>query len=89
MSVMSKVEKLAEEITSLDEQDQNALWECVVELNFRRGLRDLSEQYRKRLKEQGELDRSVNEIFTDLKRIREEIAKCEYSNIFVSLCFCD
>jgi len=79
MSVMSKVEKLAEEITSLDEQDQNALWECVVELNFRRGLHNLSEQYRKRLKEQGELDHSVDEVWIDLKRIREEIAKHDYS----------
>jgi hypothetical protein len=48
------------------------------------GLHDLSEQYRKRLKEQGELDRPVNEIFTDLKRIREKIAKREYSDIFLS-----
>jgi hypothetical protein len=78
MGVVSKVEILAEEITSLDEQEQNALWECVVELNFRRGLHDLSEQYRKRLKEQGELDHSVDEIWMDLKRIREEIAKHDY-----------
>ena len=78
MGVTSKVEKLAEEITSLDEQEQNALWECVVELNFRRGLRDLSEQYRKRLKEQGELDHSVDEVLMDLKRIREEIARHDY-----------
>jgi len=78
MGVTSKVEKLAEEIISLDEQEQNALWECVVEFNFRRGLHDLSEQYRKRLKEQGELDHSVDEILMDLKRIREEIAKHDY-----------
>jgi hypothetical protein len=31
---------LAEEITSLDEQEQNALWEYVAELTFRRGLID-------------------------------------------------
>ena len=78
MGATSKVEKLAEEITSLDEQDQNALWECVIELNFRRGLHDLSEQYRKRLKEQGELDHSVDEVLMDLKRIREEIARHDY-----------
>ena len=78
MGVTSKVEKLAEEITLLDEQKQNSLWECVVELNFRRGLHDLSEQYRKRLKEQGELDHSVDEILMDLKRIREEIARHDY-----------
>ena len=79
MGVTSKFEKLAEEIISLDEQEQNALWEYVAELNFRHGLHNLSEQYRKRLKEQGELDRSVDEILTDLKRIREEIAKHDYS----------
>jgi len=79
MGVISKVERLAEEITSLDEQEQNSLWECVVELNFRHGLHDLSEQYRKRLKEQGELDHSVDEILMDLKGIREEIARHDYS----------
>jgi len=75
MGVTSKVEKLAEEITSLDEQDQRKLWECVAEINFRHGLHALSEQYRERLREKGELDRSVSEILADLKRIREEIAR--------------
>jgi hypothetical protein len=78
MGVTSKVEKLAEEITLLDEQEQNILWEHVAEINLRRGLYDLSEQYRKRLKEQGELDRSVSEVLADLKRIREEIARHDY-----------
>jgi hypothetical protein len=78
MSVTSKVEKLAEEITSLDEQEQNTLWEYVAKLTFQRGLNALSEQYRKRLREHRELDRSVDEIWTDLKRIREEIAKHDY-----------
>jgi len=78
MSVTSKVEKLAEEITSLDEQEQNMLWEHVAELNFRRGLHELSEQYRERLKKQGKLDCSVNEVWMDLKRIREKIAKHDY-----------
>jgi len=78
MSVTSKVEKLAEEFTSLDEQEQNMLWEYVAELNFRRGLHELSEQYRERLREHRELDRSVDEVWMDLKRIREEIAKHDY-----------
>ena len=78
MGVTSKVEKLAEEITLLDEQEQNMLWEYVAEINFRHGLHDLSEQYRKRLKEHGKLDRSVPEVLADLKRIREEIARHDY-----------
>jgi len=74
----SKVENLAAKIVTLGELEQQALWERVAELNFRRGLSALSKQYRERLQQQGQLDRSVEGILADLKQIREEIAAHDY-----------
>lgn len=74
----SKVENLAAKIAALGEHEQQALWGHVAELNFRRGLYALSEQYRERLRQQEQLDRSVEEILADLKQIREEIAAHDY-----------
>lgn len=74
----SKVEKLATDIAALEEHEQQTLWQYVAELNFRRGLYALSEQYRERLQQQGELDHSVEEILARLRHIREEIAAYDY-----------
>lgn len=74
----SRVEKLAGEIAALEEHEQQALWEHVAELNFRHGLYALSEQYRKRLRQRGELDHSTEEILAELGRIREGIAEHDY-----------
>jgi len=74
----SKVENLAAKIAALREHEQQALWGRVAELNFRRGLSTLSEQYRERLRQQEQLDRSGEEILADLKQIREEIAAHDY-----------
>lgn len=77
----SKVQHLAAEIAASEEHKQQALWEHVAELNFRRGLYALSEQYRERLREQGELGHSVEEILAELRQIREEIAAHDYPQI--------
>ena len=74
----SKVESLAAEIAGLEERKQQVLWEHVAKLNCRRGLYALSEQYRERLRDQGELGRSVEEILDELRQIREEIAVHDY-----------
>jgi len=74
----TKVEDLAAEITTLEEHEQRELWERVAELNLRRGLYALSEQYRERLRKQGELDRSVEEVLAELRHIREYIASDDY-----------
>jgi len=74
----STVENLAAKIVALEEHDQQTLWVRVVELNFRRGLYDLSGRYRERLQRQRELDRSVEDVLTELSRIREEIATHDY-----------
>ncbi len=74
-----RVDELAEEIASLDESIQDALWQHVAELNLRRGLRDLTERYRERLRARGELARSAAEIADDMGRVREEIAARDYA----------
>lgn len=74
----TRVEKLAAEIASLAETEQRALLERAAELSLRRGLVELSENYRKRLQQQGEHDQAAKEILANLMRIREEIAAREY-----------
>lgn len=75
----AKVEELASKIAALDEAEQKVLFERAAELSFRHGLTALSGRYRKRLRREGELDRTVEEILTKLRQIREEIAAREYS----------
>jgi hypothetical protein len=76
--MVSKVEKLANEIAALEDHEQQTLWQYVAELNLRRGLYALSELYRERLQQQGELDHSVEEILARLRQIREETAAHDY-----------
>lgn len=74
----ARVEKLAQQIASLNESELQALFDRVEELSFRQELHALSDRYRERLKRQGELDEGADEIMRKLKRIREEIASREY-----------
>ncbi len=74
----AKVEELAAEIATLDEAEQQALFERVSALSYRQGLVGLSELSRKRLQEQGELDWAAEDILAKLRQIREEIAAREY-----------
>jgi len=74
----AKVDELAAEIAALDETEQKALFERAAEFSFRHGLVELSESYRKRLAQQGELDRTAEDILAKLRQIREEIAAREY-----------
>jgi hypothetical protein len=50
----------------------------VADLLFHRGLRQLSEQYRQRLAKEGELESSIEEVMTQLRETREEIAARDY-----------
>jgi hypothetical protein len=54
--ICTRVEELAQQIASLDESELQALLERVEELSFRQELRAMSDRYRKRLEEQGELN---------------------------------
>ena len=74
----ARVEKLAQQIASLDESDLQALFERVAELSFRQELHAMSDRYRQRLKRQGEINDGAEEIMKKLKRIREEIASHEH-----------
>lgn len=73
-----RVEKLAQQIASLEESDLQALLKRVEEISFRHGIKALSDRYRKRLKKRGELDEAAEEILMKLKQIRQEIASREY-----------
>jgi hypothetical protein len=73
-----RVEELARQIASLEESDLQALLERVEELSFRHGLNALSDRYRKRLEEMGEINQGAETILSKLKQIREEIASREY-----------
>jgi phage-related tail protein len=55
-AVTARVEELAQQIASLDESELQALLERVEELSFQQELRAMSDRYRKRLEEQGELN---------------------------------
>jgi len=73
-----RIEKLAQQITSLEESDLQALFERIKELGFRHEINALSERYQKRLKDQAEFDEGAEEILAKLKQIRQEIASREY-----------
>ncbi|MBI3945821.1 MAG: hypothetical protein HY321_07870 [Armatimonadetes bacterium] len=75
----TRAEELAEEIAALDESVQEAIWEHVAEISFRRGLHALSERYRERLRARGELNYTAEEIMGDLAQLREEVAARDYA----------
>lgn len=75
---MQSIDDLAREITALDPSDQQALLEKVAQINFRKGLHDLSDKYRARLAREGRLNIPAKEVWTELHRIREEIAAHDY-----------
>jgi hypothetical protein len=74
----TRVEKLAQQIASLEESDLQALLERVEEISFRHDINALSDRYRKRLRDQGGFDEDTEKILTKLKQTRQEIASREY-----------
>ena len=75
----TKVARLASEIVSMDECEQEALWQQVAVESYRRGLRELSNAYRQRLQDQGNLDRSIEDLLAELSRKRDDTARNDYS----------
>ena len=75
----TKVARLASEILSMDEYEQEALWQQVAVESYRRGLRELSSAYRQRLQDQGNLDRSIEDLLAELNRKRDDTARNDYS----------
>ena len=75
---MQSVNDLANAITELDPKDQEALLDKVAQLNFQKGLNDLAEKFRARLAHEGALDVPPEQVWTELHRIREQIAEHDY-----------
>jgi hypothetical protein len=74
----SRIDEVAQEISSWDIPRQENLLQKLVDLNYRRGLKTLSEKIQKRLIAEGKLDQSVDEIFSELACIREAVAADDY-----------
>ena len=75
---MQSIDDLADVITGLDPSEQQVLLDRVAQLNFQKGLHDLSEKYRARLARQNQLTSPTEQIWIELHRIREEIAEHDY-----------
>jgi hypothetical protein len=75
---MQSIDELAREIMDLTPSQQQALLERVAQLNFQKGLRELAQKYRARLRSKGELNMPSEQVWADLHRIREEIAANDY-----------
>ena len=74
----SRIDEVAQEIASWENDQQENLLQKLVDLNYRHGLKELSKKIKKRLKAQGKLNQSTDEIFAELKRIRETVAADDY-----------
>lgn len=73
-----RVDEFAKEIASWESARQEALLQKLVDLNYRRGIKALSEKIQKRLLAEGKLHQSVDEIFAELARVREAVAADDY-----------
>jgi len=74
-----RVEELARQIASLEKSDLQALLDRVEELSLCHNIETLSDQYRKRLAQEGELhEEEAEKVLLKLKQIRQEIASREY-----------
>jgi hypothetical protein len=77
-TIDSRVHQIAEEIASWETAQQEILLNRLADLNYRRGLKALSEKIRNRLKAEGKLYQSADETFAELARIREKVATDDY-----------
>ena len=77
---MQSVDELAHTITTLEPSEQQALIDRVAQLNFQKGLHELAEKYRARLLAEKRLDVPPEQIWSQLRRIRQEIADHDYAD---------
>jgi hypothetical protein len=73
-----RVDEFAQEIASWESARQETFLQKLVDLNYRRGLKALSEKIQERLIAEGKLHQSVDEIFAELARVREAVAADDY-----------
>jgi len=76
---MQTVDELARTITALEPAAQQSLIDKVAHLNFQKGLHDLADRYRARLLLENRLEVPPEEIWSELHRIRQEIADHDYA----------
>jgi len=76
--VDSRIDEVAHEIASWEKSQQENLLQKLVDLNYRRGLTALSKKIQRRLIAEGKMKQSVDEIFAELARTREEVAADDY-----------
>lgn len=72
---MQSIDELAKVITALPRAEQEALIDKIAQLNFQKGLMDLSDRYRARLAGEGRLDIPADAIWEELQHIRDEVAE--------------
>jgi len=77
-TIDTRVDQIAEEIASWESAQQESLLQRLAELNYRRGLKSLSEKIQRRLEIEGKLHQSVEEMFAEMARIRESVAADDY-----------
>jgi hypothetical protein len=77
-TIDTRVDQIAEEIASWEGAQQEILLERLADLNYRRGLKALSEKIRRRLETEGKLHQPVDEMFAEMARIRESVAADDY-----------
>lgn len=77
---MQSLDDLAQTIIALPQADQETLITKVAQLNFKKGLSELADNYRRRLASENRLEVPPDEIWAELQRIREEVARRESSN---------
>lgn len=75
---MQSIDNLANVISDLNPSEQQALLDRVAQLNFQKGLHELAEKYRARLACEGQLNSPAEQIWNELRRIREQIAEHDY-----------
>jgi hypothetical protein len=75
---MQSIDDLANVITELDPLEQQALLDKVAQLNFQKGLHDLAERFRARLAREGAIGAPLEQVWTELHQIRQQIAEHDY-----------
>lgn len=74
----SRVDEVAQEIANWEAAQQQTLLQKLVDLNYRRGLKELSEKIQNRLRDEGKLDQSVDEIFAELAQVRGAVVANDF-----------
>jgi hypothetical protein len=73
-TMSTRIDELADTISHLDPMEQKALLEKIAVRNFKRGLIELSVEYRTRLEREKKSNQTAEEILIELEKTREKAA---------------